>query len=69
MSKKKYKMIVKEILGRELEIEADSFVDAADKAFSAYEGEKVVLTADDCISRDVFLEDMEEGRTFHIYSK
>ena len=69
MSKKKYKVIVREVLGREVEIEAESFVSGSEEAFKMYDNEELVLTADDCISRDIFLEDIEKGDTFHIYSK
>ena len=69
MSKKKYKVIVREVLGREVEIESDSFVSGSEEAFRMYDSEELVLSADDCISRDIFLEDIEKGEAFHIYSK
>ena len=69
MSKKKYKVIVREVLERSVEIESDSFVSGSEEAFKMYNTEELILTADDCISRDIFLEDIEEDKIFHIYSK
>ena len=76
MSKKKYKVIVREVLEREIEIEEEgTFSNVADKVISMYEDEKIVLTADDCIGRDIFLNRVEGDRIkdsedgFHIYSK
>ena len=76
MSKKKYKVIVTEVLEREMEIEEEgTFGNVSDKVISMYEDEKIVLAADDCISRDIFLNRVEDNRIendgegFHIYSK
>ena len=76
MSKKKYKVIVREVLEREMKIEEEgTFSNVADKVISMYEDEKIVLTADDCIGRDIFLNRVEDDRIedsedgFHIYSK
>ena len=40
--KKKYKVIVREVLGREVEIEADSFVSGSEEAFRMYDNEELV---------------------------
>lgn len=54
----KYKMNVKEILSRTVEIEADSLEDANRKVHQLYEAEKIVLDSSDW--QETIIDEAEE---------
>jgi hypothetical protein len=58
----KYVVNIREILEREVEIEADSLQKAQEKIEQQYNDEKIVLTADDYKGTEVIVRQMEKNR-------
>ena len=52
---KKYKIEIKEILSRVIEVDAESEKEAKEKAQFAYDSEEIVLDWNDCVSNEIEL--------------